>query len=120
MANPSTDVKLDLPDKEDDEKPTAPPPAYDVTSVENPYVISSGMVTSPGMMTPNAQSVVVPPQLFAYRKHKNKRGEQLYFLKRDGEPGWISPVLPDDALLMAGKPLSVEICQLLLLLVRSS
>ena len=106
MANPSTDVKLDIPDKEVDEKPSAPQTTHDVTSVEiPPYVISSDMVTSPGDIPGiMEQTEAEPPKLCAYRKCKNKRGQQLYFLRRDGEPGWISAVLPDDAVLMEGEP----------------
>ena len=51
-------------------------------------------MTSPGMTAPAVQSAVVPLQMFAYRNSKNKRGQQLYFMKRVGEP--------KDAVLMEG------------------
>ena len=76
-------------------EPEAPPPAYDVA---NPYVMSSGIVTSGDSGMPIGMTT--SSQLVAYYKSKNKRGEKLYFLKRDGEPGWFSTELPADAVLM--------------------
>ena len=74
MANPITDVNLDIPDTEFEE----PPPTYhEACSGNPPYVISSGMVTSPGMMAPAVQSVDVSTQLLAYRTYKSKHKQPV-------------------------------------------
>ena len=77
----------------------------DKPNVSGNTAASTSTNQSPGHITGIMEQIEAgPPKLYAYRKYKNKRGQQIYFLKRDGEPGWTSAVLPGDAVLREGPP----------------